>query len=122
MNEEIYYRGGTGDEVIIDPASLNLDELPLILATAGWTVAVGYPEVKGGDVSVNLSDLHGINSMSGAEIALRLKMIDTETGELLPGYSVSEDTGHLELSYKGVADIRFAEFVKALHGLSPFSR
>lgn len=121
MSEEIYYRGGTGDKIIIDPASLNLGELSIQLAMAGRTAMFGYPEVEGGDVSLRLSDMGGANGRSGAEVALSLNIIDVETGELLPGYRVSEETGRVEVSYKGVADVRFAEFVKALHGLSPWA-
>ena len=120
MNEEIFYRGGTGEEIILDPASLNLDELPLALAMAGWTVVIGYPEMEGSDVSVSLMDMGGSNGMSGTEMALSLNIIDDETGELLPGYSVDDGSGRLEVRYKGVADLRFAEFVKSVHKLSPF--
>lgn len=118
--EAIYHRNDPGEEIRIDPRTLNLDELPLVLTMAGWFVAVSFAETDDGPIGIRLSDMGGSAGMTGIEIATALKMIDSDTGSLLPGYSVSEETGVIELGYQGVPDLRFAEFAKALFGLSPF--
>jgi len=92
----------------------------LVLAMVGWTVSFGMPEEEHGPVSVMLLDMGGSQGRSDTEMALALRMIDEETGELVPGYSVSEENGRLKVGYEGIADLRFAEFVGALHDLSPF--
>lgn len=119
MGEEvIYYRGGAGKEFANDPATLNLDELPTVLAMAGWAVHINFAEVEGGPIGLSLTDMGGSKGMSDTEIALSLKMVDRESGELLAGYSVSDESGRIQVKYSGVADLRFAEFVKALSELS----
>ncbi len=118
ITDSLYYRGGTGNEVLIDPATLNLDELPLVLAMAGWTTITGFPD--GDTVNLSLTDCGGSGGKSGMEIAMELQIIDSETGALLPGFAINEASGNVCISYNGVPNMRFAEFVKALHGLSPF--
>lgn len=119
MGDEIYYRGGVGDEITIDPASLNLDALPYSLLYAGWSVIIKYPQEESGEIGISLYDVGGSGGRTCAEVAHSLNLVDTESGEMLPGYEVSGEAGSLQVRYKGVADIRFAEFVKALFGLSP---
>ncbi len=118
ITDSLYYRGGTGNEVRIDPATLNLDELPLVLAMAGWNNGFGF--LEDGTVSLTLTDQGGSNGKSGMEVAMELQIIDGKTGALLPGFSLTEESGTVCISYNGVPNMRFAEFVKALHGLSPF--
>jgi hypothetical protein len=118
ITDSLYYRGGTGNEVRIDPGTLNLDELPLVLAMAGWTTSFGFLEDD--TVSLSLMDAGGSSGKSGIEVAMKLNIINSETGALLPGFSLTEESGRIQIGYNGVPNVRFAEFVKALHGLSPF--
>jgi hypothetical protein len=120
MSEEIFHMGETGVEIIIDPASLNLKALPVILAAAGWAAGIEYPEEAGGDVGISLMDMGGAGGKTAAEIAHSLGIIDNETGEVLPGYTVSEESEVVQVQYRGVANAQLSEFVKAVHELSPF--
>lgn len=120
IEDAVFYRDGAGESVLVDPATLNLDELPLVLAMAGWVVCVNFTDNQGKTVGLSLNDFGGAGGRTGMELALELNMIDLETGELLPGFTVSDDSG-LGISYSGPTNMRFAEFVKSLYTLSPFA-
>lgn len=120
IDDPLYTRDGQGDTVAIDPTTLNLDALPMILAMAGWIVQVGYPDDTGETVRLDLYDVGGADGKNGTEMALALGMIDKESGKLWPGFTVDDESGKTVISYSGSTNLVFASFAQNLFALSPF--
>ena len=105
-------REAAEQEPEIDLDKFSSSDVAMMLAMAGWTVIVNREDDE--TLTMSLSDMGGAKGQGGAELALSLDMIDGGTGELAEGFSISEGTGRVEISYSGEFDENFRAFATAL--------
>jgi hypothetical protein len=108
-------RIGQPEIVRVDPTTMNMGNLSLTMAVAGWTVVGGYN--KDGSVDFRLHNTYaGIDGRTADELADELGLRE-EDGSISDGYTVSDDVG-LEVGFRGRPDERFSGVVQRLFELS----
>lgn len=115
-NEGIYNFQQPDEEVVLDPSTLNLYELTLVLSMSGWMVATGM--VEDGNISFFMKNMGGAGHRS-ADVLLEELGLRDEEGEIIEGYSVEDAEDGLELQYNGVPNLKFADVAHRLFELSP---
>lgn len=114
-DEGIYDFHDPGDELLIDPSSLNLYELTMTLAMTGWMTLAGQND--DGTISFHMRNMGALGPVSSDVLVAELGLLD-EDGSLIKGYAVTGEGDEIEISYEGVANLKFADFAHRVFDLS----